>query len=67
MIVSIEEALSGYWKYQLETSSMPQIDKYCALHETIGDKRLGDHILVGIESCLPFLIRQLQAECRLMK
>jgi hypothetical protein len=34
---------------------LPLVERYCAIFETVGDRRLGDHLLVGIERLLPLL------------
>ena len=60
----------GYWKYNKElkfmdnclnknniiNNSASDIDKYCSIYETISDKRLGNHLLKGIENIIQSII-----------
>lgn len=43
----------GWWEYKVSYDTFPNVAKCCALFETIGDKRLSDHGLVGLERLLP--------------
>ena len=43
----------GLWRYQLLGEPLPRIRKYCGLFETLGEKRVGSHLLPGLESLLP--------------
>ena len=46
----------GLWHYQqLLGEPLPRIAKYCGLFETLGEKRVGSHLLPGLESLLPQL------------
>ena len=46
----------GVWHYQqLLREPLPRIAKYCGLFETLGEKRVGSHLLPGLESLLPLL------------
>ena len=46
----------GLWHYQqLLGEPLPRIAKYCGLFETLGEKRVGSHLLPGLESLLPLL------------
>ena len=61
----------GYWKYNnnlqfidnslneknIIENSASDIDKYCSIYETISDKRLGVHLLKGIEKILESIIQ----------
>lgn len=43
----------GYWKYESDPSQtvqfeLPLIEKYCGIYETLGEKRLGSHLLSGL-------------------
>jgi hypothetical protein len=43
----------GYWKYESDPSEtvqfeLPLIEKYCGIYETMGEKRLGSHLLSGL-------------------
>jgi hypothetical protein len=40
----------------------PKVKKCCAIFESKGEKRLGDHVLVGLESCLQFLCCELELQ-----
>lgn len=43
----------GYWKYTGETeNTLPLIPKYCGLFETLSEKRVGSHLLGGIDLLL---------------
>src|SRR5690606_24033646 len=54
----------GYWIYDLKSipESICRDEKYlsvkrcCSIFQTIGDRRLNDHLLLGIEMLLPYLI-----------
>ena len=60
----------GYWKYNhklqfidnslnennIIENSASDIDKYCSIYETISDKRLGNHLLKGIEKIIESII-----------
>ncbi len=60
----------GYWKYNhklqfidnslnennIIENSASDIDKYCSIYETISDKRLGNHLLKGIELIIESII-----------
>ena len=45
----------GLWKYQLSEEPLPLLTKYCGLFETLGERRLGSHLVPGLESLLPDL------------
>ena len=45
----------GLWHYQFPSEPLPRIAKYCGLFETLGEKRVGSHLLPGLESLLPQL------------
>lgn len=60
----------GYFKYDnkikfIENSlnleneiinEIPEIDKYCSIYETLGDRRLGTHLLKGLEILLESIV-----------
>jgi hypothetical protein len=47
----------GRWDYNEEVGSeFPMITRACGVYETLGDRRLGDHVLRGIEMILPKMI-----------
>ena len=60
----------GYFKYSNEIkfiddslnlknkiiNEAPEIDKYCSIYKTLGDRRLGTHLLKGIEIILEAII-----------
>ena len=37
-------------------NEVPEIDKYCSIYETLGDRRLGTHLLKGIEIIIEAII-----------
>jgi len=48
----------GRWAYNVEpspltASPLPAVPKYCTLFETLGDKRLASHVMMGLERLLP--------------
>ena len=45
----------GIWRYQLSEEPLPLLAKYCGLFETLGERRLGSHLIPGLESLLPDL------------
>ena len=61
----------GFWKYghdlkfledvlnekNIIENSAKDIDKYCSIYETISDKRLGNHLLKGIEIFIESIIK----------
>ena len=68
--IEISNIPIGYWKYSHELkfiddslnenniieNSAPEIDKYCSIYETISDKRLGFHLLKGIEKIIESIV-----------
>jgi hypothetical protein len=59
----------GYWRYTgAEASHLPLVPKYCGLFETLSEKRLGSHLLGGVDALLVQLQRAVdtaQLEARL--
>jgi len=48
----------GWFEYDLPPGSpYPLVTRCCALYETKGEKRLGDHVIVGLERALPLLLQ----------
>ena len=45
----------GLWRYQLPGEPLPRLEKYCGLFETLGERRVGSHLIPGLESLLPHL------------
>ena len=37
-------------------NDVPEIDKYCSIYETLGDRRLGSHLLKGMEILIESII-----------
>ena len=37
-------------------NEVPEIDKYCSIYETLGDRRLGSHLLKGMEMLIESII-----------
>ena len=37
-------------------NEIPEIDKYCSIYETLGDRRLGSHLLKGMEMIIESII-----------
>ena len=60
----------GYFKYDKEIkfieeslneknkiiNKVPEVDKYCSIYKTLGDRRLGSHLLKGIEIIIDAII-----------
>jgi len=60
----------GYFKYDknikfidnslnednIINNEVPEIDKYCSIYETLGDRRLGSHLLKGMEMLIESII-----------
>jgi hypothetical protein len=45
----------GYFAYDpLPFDEKPKIQRFCGVFETCGDKRLSQHVLLGLETLLPF-------------
>jgi hypothetical protein len=57
----------GWWQYSLPNEPKPKILKYCALYESTGDKRLSDHVLVGLERLLKYFVPHLDVPLLLSK
>ena len=49
-----------YWKYQYP--DLPLIDKYCGVFRTLGEKRLGSHIIAGINGLVQRISRFVNSE-----
>lgn len=45
----------GWWEYAVDCPK-PLIKRLCGLSETLGEKRLSDHLLVGLELLIPYLV-----------
>lgn len=41
--------LSGWYEYSLPDTPLPLVPRCCALFSTLGNRRLADHVLTGIE------------------
>ncbi|KAL6079151.1 RNase H domain-containing protein, variant 3 [Balamuthia mandrillaris] len=46
----------GWWEYSLPEEPFASVKRTCAIYECLGEKRLGDHVLVGLERLLPLLV-----------
>ena len=52
----------GAYKYETQEEQegrawpLPKVIRWCAVFKTIGDRRLGDHLLAGLELLLPWLL-----------
>lgn len=53
---------SGFFRYTLPNDTCPKIKKFCGLFETFSDRRLGDHVIVGLEMLLPTLVKNITRE-----
>ena len=53
--VTVGNKQVGLWKYQLSDEPLPLLAKYCGLFETLGERRLGSHLVPGLEALLPDL------------
>ncbi|KAL5476146.1 hypothetical protein EMCRGX_G026057 [Ephydatia muelleri] len=49
----------GMWKYSLPQEPLPKIEKWCGLFETLGERRLASHLLVGLDLLLPLMFPDL--------
>lgn len=45
----------GWFEYQEDSDCLPVVKRLCSIFETPGDKRLNDHLLVGLETLLQFV------------
>lgn len=50
----------GYFSYKIESND--KINPCCGIFQTFGDRRLGDHVLLGIEMLLPMLVEDFNAQ-----
>lgn len=39
----------GYWEYYLPDHPYPEVPKICSVFRTLGNRRLGDNVLTGLE------------------
>ena len=46
----------GWFEYEVKDDAYAEVAKCCAVFSTKGDKRLGDHVIQGLERLLPLLI-----------
>jgi hypothetical protein len=48
----------GWWEYALlrDGEPYPLVKRCCGVYASHGDRRLGDHVIVGLERCLPLLL-----------
>jgi hypothetical protein len=46
----------GWWTYHLPDAPFPQVNRCCILMKTLGNKRLGDNVLLGLEKLLPYVV-----------
>mmetsp|Transcript_8733 Transcript_8733/g.16229 ORF Transcript_8733/g.16229 Transcript_8733/m.16229 type:complete len:1331 (-) Transcript_8733:1773-5765(-) len=51
----------GFYQYDMQEFDVP-VSTYCVLFETLGDRRLGDHLLSGLERLIPRLYPHVQGE-----
>jgi hypothetical protein len=50
----------GIWKYKIGGDEpIPDVEKYCGLYRTFGERRLASHLLAGLELLLPILVPSL--------
>ena len=56
-IRSTEEDASRRIKDSIDTTQHNHEKVYCVVSETLGDKRLGDHLLFGLEKLMPLVFR----------
>lgn len=50
----------GWFEY--DDGQFAKVPKFCALYECFGEKRLNDHLLVGLETLFPILIDEKQVD-----
>jgi len=46
----------GWWRYDLPNMEKPLVARYCSVAKTLGNRRLGDNVLTGLERLLPYLV-----------
>jgi len=46
----------GWWEYNLPNTIKPKIKRCCIVAKTLGNKRLGDNVLLGLEKLIPSII-----------
>jgi hypothetical protein len=47
----------GWYEYDLPRDALPLVTRTCVVMQTVGNKRVGDHVLTGLErSAPPFLL-----------
>eukprot|EP01126_Amoeba_proteus_P043663 TRINITY_DN4803_c0_g1_i3.p1 TRINITY_DN4803_c0_g1~~TRINITY_DN4803_c0_g1_i3.p1 ORF type:complete len:328 (-),score=68.78 TRINITY_DN4803_c0_g1_i3:1296-2279(-) len=50
-------AVRGWWEYStLLEDPFSSVKRNCAIFKTLGNKRLGDNVITGLERLLPFLV-----------
>jgi hypothetical protein len=47
----------GWFEYELPDTPLPLVRRTCVVMRTLGNRRLGDHLLIGLERLLPHLLR----------
>lgn len=54
----------GYYKYQLDAkhNPLPKVARTCVVTSTLGNRRLQDHVIVGIENLLHRLVSSREAK-----
>jgi hypothetical protein len=54
--VSVCNSPKGWWEYELKESSYPDVKRTCLVTKTLGNRRLGDNLITGIERLLPYIV-----------
>eukprot|EP00299_Pterocystis_sp_00344_P007583 c2519_g1_i1.p1 GENE.c2519_g1_i1~~c2519_g1_i1.p1 ORF type:complete len:1392 (+),score=412.82 c2519_g1_i1:290-4177(+) len=53
----------GWYRYESQPDwPLPLITRYCGVFETVGDRRLGDHLLIGLEKLIAIMFSKMSVE-----
>lgn len=52
----------GVWKYTIPNDPTTFVEKFCGLFETLGERRVGSHLVPGLECLVPLLFPNITEE-----
>lgn len=52
----------GWMEYDLKDVKYPKVKRCCAVYQTMSEKRLGDHLIQGLEKLLPLLVKSVDVQ-----
>lgn len=45
----------GMWRYNIPEEPAPLVAKYCGLFETLGERRVGSHLIPGLDALVSIM------------